>query len=265
MSLFDYYMETYNSDVLKEWVDLCGSPKGLTRKADRAEFLARTMTSAVEVRRLWDEMDELSRKAVAAAYHNEGVFNADAFIAQYGRLPERPRRNSWSWYGKPILVDLFIPDNTIRPEVMPLLAPFVPEPERFRLEGVDAQTVAVTVGDEQIPCTIARREEPGRRDLLALLSLANQGLLRFNSTASRLTPKSVELLRGQLAEGDFGGDTMRRANHLLRAGHVCLAGGPGHEPGQADAGGHALPGDRRPRPPARCLRALERKRQTSTR
>ena len=28
MSLFDYYMENYNSDVLKEWVDLCGSSKG---------------------------------------------------------------------------------------------------------------------------------------------------------------------------------------------------------------------------------------------
>ena len=35
-------------------------------------------------------------------------------------------------------MDLFIPDNTIRPEIMPLLAPLVPEPERFRLEGVDA-------------------------------------------------------------------------------------------------------------------------------
>ena len=203
MSLFDYYMETYNSDVLKEWVDLCGSPKGLTRKADRAEFLVRTMTSAQEVRRLWGEMDDLSRKAVAAAYHNEGSFHADAFIAQYGSLPARARRNAWSWYGNPILMDLFMPDNTIRPEIMPLLAPLVPEPERFRLEGVAAQTVAVTIGDEQIPCTIAQREDPGRRDLLALLSLANQGVLRFNSTGSRLTPKSAELLQGQLAEGDF--------------------------------------------------------------
>jgi hypothetical protein len=231
MSLFDYYMEGYNSDVLKEWVDLCGSSKGLTRKADRAEFLVRTMTSAMEVRRLWGEMDELSRKAVAAAYHNEGVFNADAFIAQYGRLPERPRRDTWSWYGKPILMDLFIPDNTILPEIMPLLAPLVPQPERFQLEGVDAQTVVVTIGDEQIPCTIALREDPGRRDLLALLSLANQGLLKFSSTASRLTPKSVELLRGQLAEGDFGGDTIDEpivcfglAMFALQAGLVTIQG-----------------------------------------
>ncbi len=189
MSLFDYYMENYNSDVLKEWIDLCGSSKGLTRKAERAEFLARTMTSAMEVRRLWGEMDDLSRKAVAAAYHNEGNFNADAFIAQYGSLPDRPRRDSWSWYGKPILMDLFIQDNTIRPELMPLLAPLVPEPERFRLEGVAAEAVAVAIDGEQIPCTIARREEPGRRDLLALLSLANQGVLKFNSTGSRLDPQ----------------------------------------------------------------------------
>ena len=231
MSLFDYYMETYNSDVLKEWVDLCGSPKGLTRKADRAEFLVRTMTSAQEVRRLWGELDELSRKAVAAAYHNEGTFNADAFVAQYGRLPERPRINSWSWYGKPILMDLFMPDNTIRPEIMPLLAPLVPEPERFRLGGVDAQTVAVTIGDEQIPCTIAQREEPGRRDLLALLSLAHQGVLKFNSSASRLTFNSVELLREQLAADDFGGDTIDEpiicfglAMFALQAGLVTSQG-----------------------------------------
>jgi hypothetical protein len=208
MSLFDYYMETYTSGGLKAWVDLCGTPKVLTRKADRAEFLAQTMTSPVEVRRLWNAMDDLSRKAVAAAYHNAGTFNADAFVAQYGSLPARPSSDGWSSYGKPILMDLFIPGSTIHPEVMPLLVPLVPEPDRFRLEGVAAETVAVTIGDELIPCTIAQREDPGRRDLLALLSLANQGQLLFNSSGSRLTPRGIELLRGQLAEGDFAGVTL---------------------------------------------------------
>ena len=207
MSLFDFYMEIYSSGDLKAWVDLCGGPKVLTRKADRAEFLVRTMTSPVEVHRLWDALDDLSRKAVAAAYYNEGTFHADAFVARYGSLPERPS-DGWSSYGKPILMDVFIPGGIIHPEVMPLLAPLVPEPDRFRLEGVAAETVAVTIGGEQIPCTIARREEPGRRDLLALLSLANQGQLLFNSSGSRLTPRGVELLRGQLAEGDFAGNTI---------------------------------------------------------
>jgi hypothetical protein len=206
MSLFDFYMENNTSDVLKEWVDLCGSSKGLTRKSDRAEFLVRTLTSAMEVRRLWGEMDDLSRKAVAAAYHNEGHFDADAFVAQYGRLPPRPHQDRWSWYGQSILMDLFIQNNAIHPTLMPLLAPLVPEPERFRLEGFAAERVAVVVHGEQIPCEIAVREDPGRRDLLTLLGMMNQGALKLNSTSSRLMPKSVALLRQELVAGDFAPD-----------------------------------------------------------
>ena len=110
MTLFDFYMENYNSDDLKQWVDLCGGSSRITRKAERAEFLAQTLTSAAEVRRLWDKMDDLSRKAVAAAYHNEGNFDSDAFVAQYGRLPQRPRKDSWSWRGG------FDPAGPFRPE-----------------------------------------------------------------------------------------------------------------------------------------------------
>ena len=89
---------------------------------------------------------------------------------------------------------------------MPLLAPLVPEPERFRLEGIEAEAVAVVVEGEQVPCTIALREESGRRDLLTLLGMVNQGVLKFSTTSSRLTPKSVELLRQQLVDGDFAGE-----------------------------------------------------------
>ena len=206
MTLFDFYMENYNSDDLKEWVDLCGGSKGLTRKADRAEFLVQTLTSAAEVRRLWGKMDDLSRKAVAAAYHNEGNFDSSAFVAQYGSLPHRPQKDRWSWRSTPILMDLFVHNNAIPPAFMPLLAPLVPEPERFQLEGIEAESVTVVIGGEQVPCAIALREEPGRRDLLTLLGMINQGVLKLGSTSSRLTPKSAALLRQELVEGDFVAD-----------------------------------------------------------
>jgi hypothetical protein len=215
MTLLDFYMENYNSSDLKQWVDLCGGSSRLTRKAERAEFLARTLTSAAEVRRLWGEMDELSHKAIAAAYHNEGNFDADAFVAQYGGLPPRPRKDRWSWYGEPILLDLFIQNNTIHGALLPLLAPLVPEPERFQLEGIEAESVTVVLNGEQVPCAIALREEPGRRDLLTLLGMMNQGVLKLGSTSSRLTPKSVELLRQQLVAGDFGDEAAAADDSIL--------------------------------------------------
>jgi hypothetical protein len=86
MSLHEFYMESCTSDVLKEWVELCGGPGKLTRKADRAEFLVRTLTSPSEVRRLWADdgcITLLPGAALTAAHHAQLAQIADAVEGGY--------------------------------------------------------------------------------------------------------------------------------------------------------------------------------------
>jgi hypothetical protein len=221
--LFDYFMEKYNNDKLKQYVALCGGGKSLTRKADRAEFLAKTLSSGAEVRRLWNDMDDLSRKAVASAYHNDGAFVPDAFVAQYGSLPPRPKQGSWSWYSDPILMDLFIQDNTVFPEIMPLLAPLVPLPDRFQLVGNDVEPSIIVGNKKKIPCTVAQREQTGRHDLLVFLSLLAKGALKLSDSSSLLTPKGVNTLLPQLSEGDFVEDAQKAEETILCFGLTAFA------------------------------------------
>jgi len=217
MSLYDIF-DSQNSDQLKEYVKLCGGPSSLTRKADRANFLVETLTDPVQLRRLWEQMDDLSRKAVAAAYHNDGIFNSTAFIAQYGSLPERPQNDRWSYRREPIVQDLFIHSNEIPTEVMALLAPIVPAPERFQLTG--SQDVPDVVGKkgQAIEIFVAEREIAGLHDLTLYLTLLGRESLKLSTSSYRLTPKSVETLVAGLQMGDLFSDAEKAEDAILPYG-----------------------------------------------
>ena len=217
MSLLETLMN-HNSDVLKEYVALCGGRSSITRKADRAEFLAATLTSPLEIRRLWGEMDDLSRKALAAAYHNDGIFNQDAFLAQYGALPERPKKEGWSWRREPILLDIFIQDGQVFAEVMPLLANVVPPPDRFQLTGSEETPEQVLAHGEPVELFVAEREQAGLHDLTLYLTLLSQGTLKLSSSSRRLTPKSVETLTAGLHDGDLFADAEKADDAILPNG-----------------------------------------------
>ena len=217
MSLLETLMN-HNSDVLKEYVALCGGSSSLTRKADRAEFLVATLTSPLEIRRLWGEMDDLSRKALAGAYHNDGIFNRDAFLAQYGALPERPQNSRFSWRKEPILLDIFIQDGQVPAEVMPLLAKIVPPPDRFQLTGSPETPEQVLAHGQPIEFFVAEREQAGLHDLTLYLTLLNQGALKLSSSSYRLTPKSVETLTAGLQDGDLFADTEKAEEAILPNG-----------------------------------------------
>ena len=87
------------------------------------------------LRQVWSQLDELSKKVIAAAYHNEGEFNQPAFVAQYGLLPERSQKGQWSYYYNPILLDLFIYHGQLPSDLMPLLVDLVSPPDKFQLTG----------------------------------------------------------------------------------------------------------------------------------
>ncbi|MCC6166763.1 MAG: hypothetical protein IT329_05995 [Caldilineaceae bacterium] len=207
MSLEQLFLE-YNSDTLAEFIRLCAAvvPMGTrpTRKDQRAQSLAETLQNPAHLQRLYRAMDDLSRKAVASAYHNGGEFVADAFIAQYGSLPKRPEQSAWYFTYTPILPDLFIHQGQIPPELMERLTDLVPPPERFQVVGGEELEAFIAArGAQWGGLMVAETEKAGRHDLLLLLQLFDQRAVKLNSAGDRLTPTGLATLLQNLLDGDF--------------------------------------------------------------
>ncbi|MFN8488627.1 MAG: hypothetical protein U0350_13590 [Caldilineaceae bacterium] len=202
MKLFET-LYNYNNDDLKKFVKLLSGSSKLTRKDQLVVFLIDELLTPTKLRGHWQRLDALSQKAVAAAYHNEGVFLADAFVAQYGALPERPK-TEWYWSRDPILFDLFVWRNQIPDDMLPLLVELVPTPERFQVTGLVETPQTAPSFDEPQPLFHADTEAAGLHDLSVYLRMLDQGQIDISNTNSyKLTPASAQKLHDNLLNGDF--------------------------------------------------------------
>ena len=205
------YQQT--NDILKRLAGLCGC-SGATRKDDLVRCIHKAVMTPTSLERLWAKLDNLSKKAVAAAYHNDGEFNATAFAAQYGSLPERPQ-SQWSWEAKPILLDLFLYSplprqafnvyNPIIPsDLMPLLAKLVPPPDKFQVVGSRAAPKTV-VGRYRKPVDLicVETEQVGLHDVVAYLRLVNEGKITTDYASGRATLASIKHIVASLLQNDF--------------------------------------------------------------
>jgi len=201
MKLFDV-LYNYTNDELKKFVKLLNGFSKLTRKDQMVVFLIDELLSPDKLRGHWQRLDALAQKAVAAAYHNDGAFVADAFVAQYGAEPERPK-NDWYWLREPILFDLFVYRNQIPTDMMPLLEKIVPPPERFQITGLVETPKTVRSVDAVHPLLQADTEETGLHDLAVYLRMLDQGQINLSLSSAKLTPASVQKLYDNLLQGDF--------------------------------------------------------------
>lgn len=205
------------NDVLKQLAQLVGGCQGATRKDDLVRCLHRAVMTPVSLKQLWQQLDALSQKAVAAAYHNGGEFDSSAFVAQYGALPMRPQ-NRYFWQQQPILLDLFIYDAGLPGDLMPLLANLVPPPERFQLRGLAEAPSMTQMPDEQmVELVSVKTEQAGLHDLTAYLRLVAQGDVSVSSTSGNIQLTGVKKILDSLLDGDFLPLPQKyRANQTIR-------------------------------------------------
>ena len=130
----------YNNDVLKKFMDLTPAKTPYGRKSVMVAYLSDLLLNKTS--ESWQKLDAISQKAVTAAYHNGGDFDATAFKAQYGALPQRAPSRYGRYFSDPIWVELFIYYDQIPSDLMPCLAALVPPPDRYKL-----------VGEEKLPPT----------------------------------------------------------------------------------------------------------------
>ncbi|MBN1994685.1 MAG: helicase-associated domain-containing protein [Anaerolineae bacterium] len=192
---------SYTNDHLQRLAGLCNC-RGHTRKDDLVRCIHRAVMVPELLRQLWQQMDDLSKKAIAAAYHNDGEFNQRAFVAQYGSLPERPQ-SGWGWRSNPILLDLFLHNGHLPSDLVPLLANLVPPPDKFQLTGVSETPTTLAEEGYSLDLMCTETEQAGLHDLLAYLRLADQGQLKIGGSSGRATKGSIQKIMAGLLAGDF--------------------------------------------------------------
>jgi len=205
MTTLREFLDSWTSDNIKNYVDLLGGNSSITRKADRIAFVCDKMLDKDSLNAIWNTLDHISQRAVSTAYHNGGRFNKAAFVNQYGELPPRPKNDhSWGYYyNRPILFDLFVVNEEISEDLMPLLEDLILPVERFQIEGIADAPVAVKSGTFTTPVTTVETEFIGRTDLMTYLQLVDLGKVNFSATSRRLTAASVRKVLDTLLDGDF--------------------------------------------------------------
>lgn len=200
-------LQSYTVTSLKELAGLVGGPgpEG-SRKEQLVDYLHERLTRPDSLVELWESLDALSKKAVAAAYHGGGRLNEDAFFAQYGDLPGRRGEGFAFMFGyryEPETLDLFLHRGEIPGDMMDLLAPLVPPPDKFLPEGFERTPYALKVDGETFTFLRADTEEAGPHDLAAYLRLYARDELKSSSASGRMTPTGAGNLLANLLDGDF--------------------------------------------------------------
>ena len=221
---------------LKELVGVSGGPgpEG-NRKEQLVRYLYDRLTHPDSLAQLWDGLDELSKKAVAAAYHGDGRFNEEALLARYGDLPGR--RGGDVFYD---LAEISCSGTDASPRFLicfstgancreSLWVPYaaVPPPEEFLPEGLVEAPGAVEMDGETFPLWPAHTEEAGPHDLAAYLRLYVRDELRGGSNSDRMTPTGAGNLLAGPRRGLSGPRGTRKARKptpsSLRPRLVCPA------------------------------------------
>lgn len=224
-------LQSYTVTRLKELVGVSGGPgpEG-NRKEQLVRYLYDRLTHTDSLAQLWEGLDGLSKKAVAAAYHGDGRFNEEAFLARYGDLPGC--RGGDVFYDfedieivfgrrrEPGFLDLFLHRGQLPQELMGPLTPLVPPPEKFLPEGLVEAPGAVEMDGETLPLWRADTEEAGPHDLAAYLRLYVRDELRGGSTSDRMSPTGAGNLMANLLDGDFlvHGERVRPADTIRPSG-----------------------------------------------
>jgi hypothetical protein len=192
------------NDQLKQLTKLISGCYGATRKDDLVGCIHQAVMGSKSLRQLWQQLDDLSKKAVAVAYHNDGEFNAGAFVAQYGQLPERPSSGQWFRKYETILLDLFLYNNRLPSDLRLLLEPLVPPPDKFQVQGLATAPKVVVSPDEYVTELICvENEQAGLHDLTAYLRLVAQGQLNTSSSTGATTLSGVKKIVKSLLVDDF--------------------------------------------------------------
>ncbi len=221
-TLFDA-LQTETVDTLKEQANLISGSEQtrLVRKANLIEFIRQCMVGE-NLQALWQRLDTLQQAAVAETAHGPNPwFDADRFIAKYGRLPDPGPAHEWIYPRQYSLIDLFFFDEIMPEDLRQRVKSFTPKPEPARLsplseipgewallyEEWDQAAKKKKVYRNMVPITCRLTERSAIHDLKAVLRLIDAGKLAVSDKTRQPGGAGLKAMTPLLLGGDFYDDS----------------------------------------------------------
>jgi len=165
------------------------------------------------LRRTWDELSEIERRAVSEVVHSPGLrLDMRRFAAKYGQGLQLPRMER---YSDPRRINLIFLAGAMPPDVKEALRAFVPEPEPVRIRTQDSLPDSIVLTEKRwhpkreeeirrdVPLDRRETEHAALRDVQAVLRLVEAGKIPASEKTKRASSAGVEAVTRILDGGDF--------------------------------------------------------------
>jgi hypothetical protein len=208
----DYFT---NADEIKKLLASVGY-RTPGRKAELIDQVVRSLEGD-GVRRVWEQLDETQRAAVAEVVHSsETVFDGERFRAKYGKLPAWGSISPYERNANPTpLCFLFYGGRTMPDDLKARLKVFVPPPAAARVKTVDPLPANYDLPirfweagvrrqrTEPVPLAVRVSESAAARELLSVLRLADAGKIAVSDKTRRPSTATIEAVTAVLEGGDY--------------------------------------------------------------
>lgn len=180
-----------------------------TRKDDLIQAIDQALHSPEFVAEQLRQTDETTRLALAEAAHGGDVFDAAGFAAKYGCAFTVPTHVPYRWSGRQsesedAVAALFLYNGRIPSDLIPLLKEQLPVPAPFVVPSqAELPTEAPVIGNELSPLTTFLTEEAALHDVVATLTLVDQGKVTVSEATGQPSASTVRLLRERLLLPDI--------------------------------------------------------------
>ena len=206
-----------NVDHLKKLTALLPTTTKPTRKANLVGLVLEHLEGD-GLKRLWSQLDGFQQSAISeVVYADSSVFQADRFVAKYGKSPNFGTTDRWGYDRTPSLLGLFFYRDILPEDLKARFKEFVPPPPSLTLKTLDGVPVRVQrkvqVYDystnkyrakiEEVPVVIREMEQAAQHEITAVLRLISAGKLGISDKTLQPTATTVKAITGLLYEGDF--------------------------------------------------------------
>lgn len=197
--------DTMTVDELKQLASLCGVALP-TRKAELARVISGYL-SGNGLQRVWDNLDELQKAAVAEAVHaRDPRFRPSRFRAKYGRGPDWGSLDKYVRGARPTPLRFFffaLDGHLVMPlDLQERLEAFVPAPTAAEVRSYE-QLPTHGEADVAHPLTVHLAEPAAGRELLSVLRLIDSGKIAVSDKTRRPSARAIAAIGSVLEGGDF--------------------------------------------------------------
>ena len=206
-----------NVPDLKSLVALVQGGPVQARKPELIDLLARVMEDPVQLRSLYEALDDPSQKAVQEATHSgDGVLNERRLDAKYRASADFGAGDGFGRGMQLTRLCLFFPDYKRLPtDVHAALKSFVPEPPPLTVNAIEelpamVRRPHVKLGEyhrepdeEEIAPRVPETARAALLNVTAVLRLVDTGKVRASDKTHRPSAAGVTAVAAVLADGDF--------------------------------------------------------------